>query len=56
LVGKPEGPRALGRSKRRCEDKTKLFLEKQDEDVHYSAHNRHQWRALANIITGLWVP
>ena len=59
LVGKPEGKRALGRSRRRWEDNIKMDL----QDVGYGdmdwiklAQDRDRWRALVTAVMNLCVP
>jgi hypothetical protein len=52
LVGKPEGNRPLGRSRRRWVDNIKMDLRETGWDgVDWMdmAHDRDQWRALVNI-------
>jgi hypothetical protein len=59
LVGKREGNRPLGRTRRRWEDNSKMDL----QEVGFGgmewidvAHYRDRWRALANAVMNLWVP
>jgi hypothetical protein len=59
LVGKPEGKRPLGRSRRRWIDNIKRDL----SDIGLSvvdwislAQERYRWRALVNAVTNLRVP
>jgi len=59
LVGKPEGKRPLGRTRRRWEDNIKMDL----QDVGCGgidwielARDRDRWRALANAVMNLRVP
>jgi hypothetical protein len=59
LVGKPEGKRPHGRSRRRWEDNIKMDLQEVGcggmEWIHL-AQDRDTWRALVNAIINLWVP
>jgi hypothetical protein len=52
-VGKPEGERPLGRSRRRWEDNIKMDLP--DMDWILLAQDRDQCRALVNTVMKLWV-
>jgi hypothetical protein len=59
LVGKLEGKRPLGRSRRRLEDNIRMDL----RDIGWGvmdwielAQYRDQWRALVNTVMNLWVP
>jgi hypothetical protein len=58
LVGRPEGRRPLGRSRRRWEDNIKMDL----QDVGWGmdwielAQDRDRWRALVNAVMNLRVP
>jgi hypothetical protein len=59
LVGKPEGKRPLGRSRRRWVDNIKMYL----LDVGWGgvdwvglAQDRVKWRALVNVVMNLPVP
>ena len=59
LVGKPEGKRQLGRSRRRWEDN--IHMDLQDVgcggmDWIKLAQDRDRWRALVNVVMNLWVP
>jgi hypothetical protein len=59
LVGRPEGRRPLGRSRRGWEDNIKMDL----REIGYGyvdwidwAQDRDRWRALANTVMNLRVP
>jgi hypothetical protein len=59
LVGKLEGKRPLGRSRRRWEDNTRMDL----RDIGWGgmdwidlAQDRDQWMALVNTVMNLRVP
>jgi hypothetical protein len=59
LVGKPEGKRPLGRSRRRCVDDIKMDLKKivwDCMDWIHLAEDRDQWRALVNTVMNHRVP
>jgi len=58
LVGKPEGKRPLGRSRRRWEDNIKMDLQEVGEggDWMELAQDRDRWRALVNTVMNLRVP
>jgi hypothetical protein len=59
LVGRPEGRRPLGRSRRRWEDNIKIDLREigfGDVDWIYLAQDRDRWRALVNTVMNLRVP
>ena len=58
LVGKPEGKRPLGRSRRRWEDNIKMDLQEVGEggDWMELAQVRDRWRALVNTVMNLRVP
>jgi hypothetical protein len=59
LVGKPEGKRPLGRSRRRCLDNIKIDLREvgwDGVDWIYVAEDRNQWRALVYTVWNLQVP
>jgi hypothetical protein len=53
LVGKPEGKRPMGRTRRRWEDDTKMDLQEVGcggMDWIGLAQNRDKWRALVNAV------
>jgi hypothetical protein len=59
LVGRPEGKRPLGRSRRRWEDNIKLDLLNIGIDVANwicLAQDRVQWRTFVNTVMNLRVP
>jgi hypothetical protein len=59
LVGKPEGKRPLGRSRRRWVDNIKIDLKEiwwDGVDWIDLAQDRDQWRALVNTVMNFWVP
>jgi hypothetical protein len=59
LVGKPEGKRPLGRSKRRWEDNIKLDLREKGIDGSKwmrLAEDRVHWWAFVNTVMNLQVP
>jgi hypothetical protein len=59
LVGRPEGRRPLGRSRRRWEDNINMDLRKigfGDVDWIHWAQDRDRWRALVNTVMNLRVP
>ena len=59
LVGKPEGKRPLGRSRRRWEDNIKMDLQEvggRCEDWMELAQDRDRWRALVSTVMNLRVP
>jgi hypothetical protein len=59
LVGRPEGKRPLGRSRRRWEDNIKMDLREiriGAEKWIKLAQDRVQWRACVNTVMNLRVP
>jgi hypothetical protein len=59
LVVKPEGRRALGRPRRRWEDKIKMDLREigfGDADWIHLTKDRDRWRALVNMVMNLRIP
>jgi hypothetical protein len=59
LVGKPEGKRQLGRSRRRWVDNIKIDIREtgwDGMDWIDLAEDRDQWRALMNTVMNLRVP
>jgi hypothetical protein len=59
LVGRPEGRRPLGRSRRRWEDNIKMDRREigfGDVDWIHWAQDRDRWRALVNTVMNLRVP
>ena len=59
LVGKPEGRRPLGRSRRRWEDKIKKDLQEVGGgcgDWMELAQDRDRWRALVSTVMNFRVP
>jgi hypothetical protein len=59
LVGKPEGKRPLGRTRRRWEDNTKMDLQEVGcgvIDWIELAQDRDRWRALVNTVMNLRLP
>jgi hypothetical protein len=59
LVGKQEGKRPLGRSRRWCVDNIRMDLgevEWGDVDWIGLAQDRNRWRALVNSVMNLRVP
>jgi hypothetical protein len=58
-VGKPEGKRPVGRSRRRLEDNIKMDLREigwGGMDWIDLAQDRDQWRVLVNTVMNLRVP
>jgi hypothetical protein len=58
LVGRPEGRRPPGRSKRRWEDNIKMDLQEAGWGMVWIelAEDRDRWRALVNAVMNLRVP
>jgi hypothetical protein len=59
LVGKPEGKRPLGRTRRRWEDNIEMDLQEVGcggMDWFVLAKDRDRWRALVNAVMNLRVP
>ena len=59
LVGKPEGKRPLGRSRRRWEDNIKMDLQEMGGGCGNwmeLAQDRNKWRALVSTVMNLRVP
>jgi hypothetical protein len=59
LVGKPEGKRPLGKSRRTWVDNIKMDLIEiggDDVDWIFMAQDKDQWGALANTVLNLLVP
>jgi hypothetical protein len=59
LVGKLEGKRPLGRTRRRWVDNIRMDLGevgRGDVDWIGLAKDRNRWRAFVNSILNLWVP
>jgi hypothetical protein len=58
LVGKPEGKRPLGRSRRRWEDNIKMNLREivfRGADWILLAEDRDCWQAFVKTVMNLWV-
>ena len=59
LVGKPEGKRPLGRSRRRWDDNIKMDYQEMgcgNTDWMELCQERDRWRALVNAVMNLWIP
>jgi hypothetical protein len=59
LVGKPEGRRPLGRSRRRWFNNIRIYLVEVrwgNVDWNGLAQDRDRWRALVYWVLNLWVP
>jgi hypothetical protein len=58
LVGRPEGRRPLGRSRRRWEDNIKMGLQEVGWGMDWIelAQDRDRWRAVVNAVMNLRVP
>jgi hypothetical protein len=59
LVGRPEGRRPLGRTRRRWEDNIKMNLREigfGGVDCIHLAQDRDRWQALVNMVMNLQVP
>jgi len=59
LVGKPEGKRPLGRSRRRWVDNIRMDLQEvgcEYMDLIGLAQNRDRWRTLVSAVMNLLVP
>jgi hypothetical protein len=59
LVGKPEGKRSLGRTRRRWEDNIKVDIQEVGcgvMDWIDLAQDMDRWRALVNVVMNLRVP
>jgi hypothetical protein len=59
LVGKPEGKRPLGRTRRRWEDNIKMDLQEMGcggMDWIELVHGRDSWPALVNAVMNFRVP
>jgi len=59
FVGKPEGKKPLGKSRRRWEDNIKMDLQEvgyESMDWIELAEDTDSWRALVNVVMNLLVP
>jgi hypothetical protein len=56
LVGKPEGKRTLGRSRRRWKDNINMEVGCVGLDWIELAQDRNTWRALLNAVMNFLVP
>ena len=59
LVGKPEGKRPLGRSRRRCEDNIKMDFQEVGRgcgDWMELAQDTDRWRALVSTVMNFRIP
>jgi hypothetical protein len=59
LIGRPEGKRPLGRSRRRREDNIKMDLTETGIDgMNWIrlAQDSVQWRVFVNTVMNIWVP
>jgi len=59
LVGKPEGKRPLGKSRRRWEDNSKMDLQEvpcEDTDWISLPQDRDSWRALVSAVMNFRFP
>jgi len=59
LVGKPDGKRPLGRTRRRWEDNVKMYLREVvcgSMDWVELAQDRYKWQALMNAVMKFRIP
>jgi hypothetical protein len=59
MVGRPEGKRPLGRSRRRWEDNIKLVLREigiERANWVRLSQDRVRWRAFVSTVMNLWFP
>jgi hypothetical protein len=59
LLGKPEGKKQLGRTRRRCEDNIKINIREIEwggTDWIHLTHNMDQWRAVVNTVMNIRFP